>query len=288
MRVLFIVLTISCCYIQCTQEKSSFPPVCLNHISVVLDSLTYQNLFETPFLRDTIGDCETDTITSVDQSYFGKYLMGRDGYLELFSTKGYKNAILGEVGLGFITLRTDDIWRIRDEWRQQVTDSIGIDTSFFEDMGIKKSWYYAIWLDGNDSIQPLNVWLMEYTPERLKEAGFSDTDLKQEITWATYAQKRFGKTFTKLFDRIIAIHLLLRNNEFEYLRKTLTGLGLHQSGTSFSNQFVQVTCDIIPNPMMRIQTITVALSERVTYHRMIISNHLFLEVEGTKAVFTFD
>ena len=129
---------------------------------------------------------------------------------------------------------------------------------------------------------------MEYTPERLKEAGFSDTDLKQEITWAIYAQKRFGKTFTKLFDRIIAIHLLLRNNEFEYLRKTLTGLGLHQSGTSFSNQFVQVTCDIIPNPMMRIQTITVALSERVTYHRMIISNHLFLEVEGTKAVFTFD
>ncbi|MDD5508242.1 MAG: DUF5829 family protein [Bacteroidales bacterium] len=270
------------------QEKTNLPTVCLNHLYVVLDSLTYQHLFESPFLRDSLGDCETDTITTDRESYFGKYLMGRNGYLELFSTKGFENATIGEVGLGFITFRSGDIWRILDKWQQQGTDSFWADTSFIEDKGMMKSLYYSIGLIPMDTTPSFYGWLMEYTPERLKERGFSDAELERDIPFEMYGYKRTGKIFIKLFDRITAVHLLLDNNEFEYLKKSVLGLGLSQDGNTFSNSFIKITCDIMPNPVMRIRTITLALSEKVSFHRIIINEHLVIELEGMTAVFTFN
>jgi hypothetical protein len=286
--ILCLLLAIFCYGILSAQEKNSPTPVCLNHICIVLDSVTYHHFFNSPFMTDTLGDYEVDSTTTTSQSYFGNYLFGKEGYLERLSTNAYKNASLGDIGLGFITFRTGDIWRIRDEWQRHSADSIRTDTGFFDNKGTKESWYYSIWLSNKDFVMQISIWLQEHTPEHMKLVGFSEAEMKHEITWGTYIQKQWGKKFTKLFDRITAVHLSLNNDEFEYLRKTLIGFGLIQLGTTFSNQYLNVTCDIIPHPTIRIQTITLALNESVDYRRLTISEHLILELEGKIAVFKFE
>jgi hypothetical protein len=126
-------------------------------------------------------------------------MFGEEGYLEFFSTKGVNTIPAGAFGLGFITFRTGDIWKIRDEWQKHTAEVIWTDTTFYEDKGTKKSWFYSIGLIPEDTNKFLPVWLMENTPEEMNEAGFADPDLKEEITWGMYYRKLHkSEPFSKL------------------------------------------------------------------------------------------
>jgi hypothetical protein len=72
-----------------------------------------------------------------------KYLFGNEGYLELFSTKGHEYATVGGVGIGFITFRSADTWRVREEWQRHTSNTVWTDTSYSEKKGVKRSWYYS-------------------------------------------------------------------------------------------------------------------------------------------------
>lgn len=270
------------------QKIDSMPSVCLNHVLIYLDSATYQNLFNSSFLSDTVGNCEAHTVKTVDDEWSGKYLFGEEGYLELFSTKGGNDTPLGSFGFGFFTFRTGDIWTIRDEWQKQTTNIIWTDTTIYEDKGIKKSWFYSIGLAPEDSSKFLPVWLMENTPEHMKDAGFNDSELKEEISWGTYSRKRREiESFPKLLKGITSVNITVGSDEFDFLKKTITGFGLHQINKAFSNPYVCITCDVSPEPIWRINTVTFELKEDVPYRKLGISDNLVLEFEGKSAVFTF-
>jgi hypothetical protein len=187
--LIFIGLVLSCISLS-AQKIDSIPSVCLNHVLIYLDSSTYQNLFNSSFLSDTLGNCEAHTQKTVDDEWSGKYLFGEEGYLEFFSTEGANVTPAGSFGFGFITFRTGDIWKIRDNWQKHTTEVIWTDTTIYEDKGTKKSLFYSIGLAPEDRNKFLPVWLMENTPEHLKETGYNDSELKEEISWGTYFKKR--------------------------------------------------------------------------------------------------
>jgi Family of unknown function (DUF5829) len=286
--VIFLGLVLS--YISLSSQKiDSIPSVCLNHILIYLDSATYQNLFNSSVLSDTIGNCETDTVTTVNQKYSGKYLFGEEGYLEFFPTKEVNTIPPGTFGFGFITFRTGDIWKIRNEWQKHATETIWTDTTFKYDKGLRDSWYYSIGIDPIDTSKYYPVWLMENTPEHMNKAGYTDSDLKEEITWGTYHRKlRKSEPFSKLLKSITSVNISVDNDGLNFLKKNLQGFGLRQMGTTFLNQYVNISCDIKPYYIWRIQTITFELKQDVAYRKLIINDNLTLELEGKSAVMTFN
>jgi Family of unknown function (DUF5829) len=285
--VIFIGLILSCISLS-AQKIDSIPSVCLNHVLIYLDSATYQNLFNSSFLSDTIGDCEAHTVTTDKQKYSGKYLFGEEGYLEFFPTKEVHSIPSGTFGFGFFTFHTGDIWKIRNEWQKNTTETIWTDTTFKYDKGLRESWYYSIGIDPEDTSKFYPVWLMENTPEHMNKAGYTDSDLKDEITWGTYHRKlRKSEPFSKLLKGITSVNISVDNDGLDFLKKNLQGFGLCMTGTTFLNQYVKISYDIKPYYIWRIQSITFELRQDVAYRKLIISDNVILELEGKSAVMTF-
>lgn len=286
--VIFIGLILSFTSLS-AQKIDTIPSVCLNHVLIYLDSATYQNLFNSSFLSDTIGNCEAHTVTTVKQKYSGKYLYGEEEYLEFFPTKEGNTIPSGTFGFGFFTFRTGDIWKIRNEWQKQTSETIWTDTTYKYNKGIRESWYYSIGIDSKDTSKPYLVWLMENTPEHMNKAGYNDSDLKEEITWGTYHRKLWkSEPYSKLLKNITSVNIAVDNDGLVFLNKNLQGFGLRQKGTTFLNQYVNISCDIKPYSIWRIKTITFALKQNVAYRKLIISDKLILELEGKSAVMTFN
>ena len=91
--VVIFIMVLSCISLD-AQKIDSIPPVCLNGVTIFLDTVTYRDLFNSSFLSDTLGICEAHTVTTVDAGWSGRYLLGEEGYLEFFQpddlNKAYK------------------------------------------------------------------------------------------------------------------------------------------------------------------------------------------------------
>lgn len=289
LSTIFICLVLSCISLN-AQKIDNIPSVCLNHVYIYLDTVTYNNLFNSSFLCDTVGNYGTHAVKTTDQEYSGKYLLGDEGYLEFFLTDENDSIPSGAVGLGFITFRSGDIWKILNEWQKHTTQTIWIDTTFVDSNGIKESIYYSIGIIPKDTTEdmPVWVWLMEYTPEHMKKAGFSDSDLKEEITWGTYyRQLHKSNPFMKLLKGITSVKISVSSDRIDFLQEIIEGFGLKKTGSIYSNKHVNITCDIKPDPVWKIQKVTFELKQYIPYRKLIISDNLLLELEGKYAVFTF-
>jgi hypothetical protein len=285
--VIFIMF-LSCLGLSC-KKTGNIPSVCLNHVVIRLDTVTYNNLFNSSFLCDTVGNCGAHAVKTTDQEYSGKYLHGEEGYLEFFPKEEEDSIPPGAVSLAFITFRTGDIWKIRDEWQKHATQTIWTDTTIVDNNGVKASICYTIDLVPRDTSEsmPCWVWLMEYTPEEMKRAGYSDSDLKEEISWGKYWKMRKGAVYTKLLKGITSVKISVGSDRIDFLQELMEGFGLKKTGSGFSNKHVNIDCDIKPDPVWRIQTVTFELTQEVPYRKFIISANLILELEGKSAVFTF-
>jgi hypothetical protein len=289
--VLVLLISLVSDFINLNAQKTdNIPSLCLNHVYIYLDTVTYHNLFNSSFLSDTLGNCEAHTVKTNDGEYSGKYLFGEEGYLEFFPTKEADTIPSGAVGLGLITFRSGDIWKIREQLQKHATQTIWTDTTFRDNNGLKESWYYAIGLVPKDTNEylPVWVWLMENTPDCMKKAGFSDSDLKEEIAWSAYYRHRLKSgPYSKLLKRITSVNVSVGSDRMYFLQEIMEGFGLQKLGLTFSNQHANIACDVKPDPIWRIQTVTFELKQDVPYRKLIISDNLFLELEGKSAVFTF-
>src|SRR5687768_14014986 len=107
-KIIFPLLLLTFICLQARSQNGA-PEVYLNHLFIVLDSLTYNKLSDSNFITQKLGDSKSSTIATAGNSWSGKYLYGRNGYFEFFSTSSYKGAMLGDCGLGFMTQQANDI-----------------------------------------------------------------------------------------------------------------------------------------------------------------------------------
>src|SRR6476659_4370253 len=103
MNALFFLLTLAALRLGNPAETSK-TPVQLNHVYLVLDSVTYANIFRDSYLKDSMANCREDSVTTAGGSWFGKYMVGKNSYLEFFNTAGTGLGLTeGSFGFGFIT-----------------------------------------------------------------------------------------------------------------------------------------------------------------------------------------
>jgi hypothetical protein len=283
---------ISCFFISFLMHQSLYaqnklPEISLNHIYVVLDSMTYNHLFDSSFIEQKIGNVKAASVTTTEDSWSGKYLFGKNSYFEFFSIKSFEGATVGDGGLGFMTLKSGDIKKIEKHWKESTADSIQTDTTSNVSNGKTEPWFYSISLSLNDSIQPFSTWIMENTPEELKSVGFSDKEIKSKITWQQYAEKRNKKLFTKCFGHIQTVSLSLTDTAYENIKKSFAGFGLKQKNNTFFNEHVKIICSIEEHPPHTIQQIEIKLTQAFEEQTIKISNHLSVQIHGDKATWVF-
>lgn len=281
------LIAIAIFMILSTSAQEKLPEIYLNHIFIVLDSTSFNQLFNSQVISEKLGDIKSRSHKTATDSWSGKYLYGRNGYFEFFSTKSYDGATLGDCGLGFMTSKSNDILEIEQHWRTNTTDKIGKDTSHYMFENKPQPWFYSLYILRKDSLQPLSTWLMENTPEILKSSGFKDEEIKKEIKWQDFMAKRNKKEFTKSFDRITSITLSLNKKEYEYFRKTLVGLGLKQKGNTYFNDQIKISYIIEETSPVRLKTVETELVNPLADTIITISDRLMVQIKGTKAIWTF-
>jgi len=149
------------------QGKKRLPPVFLNHFYIVLDSATYEEIEQSPFLRREFAATERRTTVRKDMSYTGLYVYGANTYFEFFDVSDSPSPRVGDSGIAFGVDQAGGLQAVGREQAAKI--SVGREPVTRQYEGIQVPWFYAGGLKDSPPDSRLSVWLMEYYPRFLAE-----------------------------------------------------------------------------------------------------------------------
>ncbi|WP_019071663.1 DUF5829 family protein [Streptomyces hokutonensis] len=264
-----------------------------NHSYGVFDRETADAIEHSDYLREFANFQVRTTTGTGGQTWTGRYLMGRETYLELFGVGDVagQDGTLGSAGLGLSTERAGDLAtvtaRLKDEG---VADPIEfLQTRDFGD-GVPVPWFDAILT--TTEYDAFGAWAMEYRPEYFadprgnteppsypgdvgRERYLSDayrTHLMRDVT-----SVRIAVTEGDLADTVP----LLRAGGFTV--RTLAGGGVVAKGGGTT-----IRLDVVPRANAGMQQVDMSLNRPVKdRHVERIGNSTLTVGPGSRAVWTF-
>jgi len=264
-----------------------------NHSYGVFDRETADAIEHSDYLREFANFQVRTTTGTGGQTWTGRYLMGRETYLELFGVGDVagQDGTLGSAGLGLSTERAGDLAtvtaRLKDEG---VADPIEfLQTRDFGD-GVPVPWFDAILT--TTEYDAFGAWAMEYRPEYFadprgnteppsypgdvgRERYLSDayrTHLMRDVT-----SVRIAVTEGDLADTVP----LLRAGGFTV--HTVPGGGVVAKGGGTT-----VRLDVVPRANAGMQQVDMSLNRPVKdRHVERIGNSTLTVGPGSRAVWTF-
>jgi hypothetical protein len=268
------------------RSQTAHLPVYLNHVFFVLDSNSYAHVFDSVIFQK-IGFAMVNKTTSTEGSWFGKYLMGRDSYFEVFFPTGLKGSLVGNFGLGFMTTTLGDIDQLESQWNAKYKDSVKRDTNRIINKGANLPWFYSLSLYTVDSSKSGSAWVMENTPDMLKSAGFTIDEMKKPILWHDFIEKKVKMKNTKSFNRIISVEIITNKKELGYFKKSFLGFGLTEKHHSFYNEYIHITYTIADIPASELKSVEIELNDSLNEQTIVLSDKLNLHVKDKTATLFF-
>lgn len=159
---------------------SKLPPVFLNHFYVVVDSETYRDIEQSPFLRGEFAATEQRTTVRTDRSYTGLYFYGANTYFEFFDASGDSSRQVGFSGIAFGVDQAGELYAISKELSSGFAMDQELITRQYD--GKQISWFYAGKLKDFPLDSGFAVWFMEYHPRFLNEWNPEPDALDQGVT----------------------------------------------------------------------------------------------------------
>jgi hypothetical protein len=153
---------------QQAPAPTQVPPVYLNHLSLVLDRQTYDDILHSDFLRDQFaGFSNITTVDGEGQSWTGTYIWGEHTYIELLAPFG--DFSVGDVGIGLGVEqegRIDTIYNIfKDLFGERATKDLRRRRTGEKEI----PWFYEVSVEYGDESSDFVDWVMEYHRDYLKE-----------------------------------------------------------------------------------------------------------------------
>ncbi|MEU1201533.1 DUF5829 family protein [Streptomyces sp. NPDC005813] len=137
-----------------------------NHSYGVLDRETADAIEHSDYLPDFANFQVRTTTGTGGQTWTGRYLMGRETYLELFGVGDIagQDGTLGSAGLGLSTERAEDLATVTERLKDEgVADPVEfLQTRDFGD-GVPVPWFDAVLT--TTEYDAFGAWAMEYRPE---------------------------------------------------------------------------------------------------------------------------
>ncbi|MEO6348002.1 MAG: DUF5829 family protein [Aquaticitalea sp.] len=274
------------------QEKGysqELPPVFLNHVYLVLDQQTYQDIHNSDFMINDFGFFEERTTNSNNgKSWSGIYFYGKQTYIEFFMEGISPQFNKGEsaIGFGVEVAGSLDIYnsRLKEIFGDRVDKELVTKKLNNEDI----PWFFASGVDYGDE-QTFFDWLMEYEKNYLKNVY---TNLKVEEDGIS-RQQNLSRMFDskRLFKNIKEVTIALDQKERERLIQELEVFNYKIVGKK--NKMVAIGPEIkfyiIDNARGNgIKKLKIELNRRISQKRTLkFGSASVLTLQGRTAFWTF-
>ena len=264
-----------------------------NHSYGVLDRETADAIEHSDYLRD-FANFHVSTTTGADgQTWTGRYLMGRETYLELFGVGDIsgQDGTLGSAGLAVSTERAGDMVTVTERLKDEgVADPVEfLQTRDFGD-GVRVPWFDAILT--TTEYDAFGAWAMEYRPEYFADprsnaepASFPGDVGRERYLSDSYRNHlmrdvtsvRLAVTEGDLADTVP----LLRAGGFDVRTVEGGGVVAERGGTT-------IRFDAVPRDQAGLQRVELSLNRPVKDRHVERIGHSKLVVgPGSRAVWTF-
>jgi hypothetical protein len=265
-----------------------------NHAYGVLDRETADAIEHSAYLRDFANFQVRTTTGAGGQTWTGRYLMGRETYLELFGVGDLpgQDGTLGSAGMGISTERAGDLPTVVERLRDQgIANPIQFrQTRDFGD-GVPVPWFDAVFT--TDQYDAFGAWAMEYLPEYFADprsntgpAGYPG-DVSRERYLPDGYRDHLMRDVTGIrlavTERDLASTVpLLRAGGFVVRPVPGGGVVALRGGTS-------IRFDAVPRDQVGLRQVEQALNRPVEYrHEERIGRSTLVVGPGIRAVWTFD
>ena len=275
-------------------KKDFYKNIKFNHLLVVVDDTTYNNLFEDwKILNDFSRNVATD-VDAGEESWSGKYLYGKNHYIEFFKLSSYKGLKFGYTGLAFMTNKLGTLDSVHTYWNT-TTDTITLTKRVYVKDGKTTPWFKEITIPNPDSLYIL-PWLMENEKEMMYRVGFAEEDLLHKIEYKDYMKyvqaKREGISpdsvkYEKAFDKVTALHFRFSEAELNLLREYLIAFGFTEKGNKFIGSDIEINYTISNSAHYIVDQIDFSLLKSLPNGTHKFRNLEFI-VEGDKASLKFN
>jgi hypothetical protein len=258
-----------------------------NTFYVCIDSVSYNNLFNDSFVKDTLFLCREEATTTDQASYEGKYFIGASANLEFFNPKqtGNLGDELGDWGIEFKTRTINSLEEMVKQAQQYQFEIDTVTNRLYLDSISLIPWYKTLQFQSAHN----ELAILEYQKEYLSFLGFSDDEILQSMSYEDFNLKLSqGKKYPREFSKInylklyVDEDLLLRLKKFAQLNK------FEVSKNKIVNEDLTIEYVFKKNlPAFPIQELRVALMNSHPKKTIQVSQHLIIEVENNEAILKF-
>jgi hypothetical protein len=202
--VLFIVCFLSASAVgQPPQSLKSLPEVYLNHLYIVLDKQTYDDIGASEFMRNEFAAFKQETtVSDGSASWTGTYIYGEQTYLEFFNSEYETDLKQGMSGIAFGVEETDAIKLIQNQLNQ-VGGKVESVLRTVEINERQVPWFYKLHIEYPNEILKLDRWMMEYHQDYLRErrSNFKAEEngiTRKQYLMRTYKPERYLKNIFEI------------------------------------------------------------------------------------------
>ncbi|MBK6339823.1 MAG: hypothetical protein IPH74_04375 [Bacteroidetes bacterium] len=277
---LFFLLSI------CFGQKKPIPKTDFNTLFICIDSISYNQLYQSKYLKDTLFFCrEMQQETNTD-SYTGKYLIGESSTIEFFQPQK-ANQLGDHFGDWGIEFKTRKIKILDEILEKSKFYNFTIDTSttiaIFDSLSIP--WYKTLSFDN-----PKNgLTILEYQADYLQNLGFTKKQICQSMTFKEYNSiLSNGKKYPRQFSMVTYIKMYADKKTIENLQNFATLNNCIKNQNLVTNDDITIEYIEVENlPEFPIQEIGISLLHSQPFRIEKISENLSVEIKDKKASFIF-
>jgi hypothetical protein len=210
-------------------DDKPIPKVYLNHFYLVVDSLTYNDIVESSFIKNEFAHFEErTTIVGEGESYSGAYVYGENTYFEFFDESKSQDFMPTGLtsGMAFGVEKKDELKIIQQKFKDYKNGIYALRSR--ELNGIQIPWFSMTAVFYGNTAPDIMTWVMEYHEDFLKKwhpdlAPSSHGIMRKDIL-LRYAAKiaKPDRPIDKILKDVVQINLNLNKEDLEILRGELS------------------------------------------------------------------
>ncbi|KAA9156715.1 hypothetical protein FPZ12_027060 [Amycolatopsis acidicola] len=262
-----------------------------NHSYGVLDRETADAIENSPYLRE-FANFQVRTTTGADgKVWTGRYLLGRETYLELFGVGDLpgQDGTLGSAGLGVSTEHAGDLATVRDRLPGLgVPEPIDfLQTRDFGD-GVPVPWFDGILTTA--AYDSFGAWAMEYRPEYLADprAGVEPASYPGDVSRERYLADAYQD---HLMRDVTAIRIAVTSRDLDATVPLLRagGFAVHSQpgGVVATRGGTTIRFDAVPLAEVGLRQVEMSLNHPVSRHVEQLGTSTLVVGPGARASWTF-
>lgn len=279
---------------QAEGSRSSYDRQLLffNHSYGVLDRETADAIEHSDYLRDFANFQVRTTTGTGGQTWTGRYLMGRETYLELFGVGDLPgpDGVLGAAGMGLSTERDGDLATVAERMKSEGATPVDfLQTKDFGD-GVPVPWFDALLT--STEYDAFQAWAMEYRPEYFADPrGHTEpASFPGDVGRERYLSDDYR---THLMRDVTAVRLAVTEGDLADTMPLLRAGGfavrtLPDGGVVAECGGTTIRLDAVPRGQAGLQRVEMSLNRPVKDRHVERIGHSTLTVgPGSHAVWTF-